>query len=567
MPRLADATAYLKTDNSELKKGIDEGESEVSGWGNRLGSVMQGVGMAVGLGVANVVMDAAAKVGQFMADSVGAASDLNETVSKTGVVFGESSAAVMAWAENASTALGQSKQGALDAASTFGNLFVSMGMAAGPSADMSMNLVQLASDLASFNNIDPAVALEKLRAGMLGQAEPMQALGVNMTAAAVTARALEMGLAATAKELTPAMLAQARYSIILEQTTTAQGDFARTSDGLANQQRIMDAQWKDLSATVGQALLPVQLALVQTLNDLTQRVLPPLSAFITQRIVPAMDAIAAIIRTSVGPMIEQAKTWFTGLGQTMNAQTNGPFAMLARWFTENMPRIQLIVERVTAALTQFWKEHGAQIMAIVGPLVTWLVSFWQNNMQTMLDIVTTILQLLTGDFEGAGETLRGILNRWASFFADIIGTIVNGIRRRFAEIDWGDIGRGIIAGIADGIRNGAGSIADAARDAAEDAFDAARNFLGIHSPSTVAADQIGKPFAQGIGAGISDELARMSSSVMGGINGMLGAMQPAAASGGAISITLNISGYSDGAGVGLAARDGLLTALRSAGLR
>lgn len=564
--KLADATAYISADTSKLDDDLSGAETKVSGMGSRMGNVLQGVGLAVGLGIANIAADAVGKVVSFMGDSVTAASDLNETMSKTSVVFGENSAAVLAWAENAATALGQSRQGALDAASTFGNLFVSMGMGAGDSAEMSMGLTQLASDLASFNNIDPTIALEKLRAGMLGQAEPMQALGVNMTAASVTARALEMGLAATTDALTPAMLAQARYSIILEQTKTAQGDFARTSDGLANQQRIMDAQWKDLSATVGQALLPVQLALVQALNDLTQRVLPPLAAFISQKIVPAMDAISSVIRTSVGPMIAQAQSWFTSLGATMNAQTSGPFAMLTRWFEENMPRIQLIVQRVTEALTKFWQQHGAQIMAIVGPLMTWLVGFWSNNMQTVLDIVTTILQLLTGDFEGAGNTIRGILNRWADFFANIMTTIVNGIRDRFREVDWGAIGRGIIEGIARGIRNGAGAIADAARDAAGDALDAAKGFLGIHSPSTVAADEIGKPFATGISVGISDELARMSSSLTGGLNGMLGAMQPAGAGAGAISITINISG-GDAAGVGAASRDGVLSALRAAGLR
>jgi phage-related protein len=395
----------------------------------------------------------------------------------------------------------------------------------------------------------------------------MQALGVNMTAASVTARALEMGLAATTDALTPAMLAQARYSIILDQTKTAQGDFTKTSEGLANQQRIMDAQWKDLSATVGQALLPVQLALVSVLNDLTQRVLPPLAAFITQKVVPAMDAIASIIRTSVGPMIEQAQAWFTALGATMQGQATGPMSYLSTWFAQNMPRIQLIVQNVTNALTQFWTDHGARIMAVVGPLLEWLVSFWQNNMQTTLDIVSAILQLLTGDFEGAGETLRGILTRWADFFTNIITTIVNGIRDRFREIDWGGIGHSIIEGIANGIRNGAGAIVDAARNAAEAAYNAARNLLGIHSPSSVAAEDIGKPFAQGIGVGISDELQRMSSSLSGGINGMLGAIAPQAAGAGGMNITINVSGYADGAGVGGAARDGVLSALRAAGLR
>ena len=558
MPRLADATAYLKSDNSELKKGLDEGEQDVSGWGGRLGNVMQGVGMAVGMGVANIVMDAAGRVTQFMADSVGAASDLNETVSKTGVVFGENSAAVLAWSETAATALGQSKQGALDAASTFGNLFVSMGMATGPSADMSMNLVKLAGDLASFNNIDPAVALEKLRAGMLGQAEPMQALGVNMTAASVTAKALEMGLAATADALTPAMLAQARYAIILDQTKTAQGDFTKTSEGLANQQRIADAQWKDLSATVGQALLPVQLALVSTLNDLTQRVLPPLAAFITDKVVPAMDGIATIIRESVGPMIDQAIAWLKSLGTTMQGQTSGPMNILAQWFQTNMPRIQTIVTNVLSAMQTFWDQHGARITAIVTTLFGWLSSFWDTQFKTILNILQAALQLLTGDFEGAGQTIKTILDDWRVWFERVFRELGQAI----LKIDWGGIGENIVEGIWNGMRSAWSGLQSWFGDRLQEW----RNMLPFSEPRDPSSPL----------RGLSRSGEAMVGMIQQGISSAAALTVPqlnimplaAGGAGGAnISVTLNISGYQDGTGVGLAARDGLLTALRSAGLR
>lgn len=560
MPRLADATAHLKTDNSELKKGLDSGEQEVSGWGGRLGSVMQGVGLAVGLGVANVVMDAAGKVGQFMADSVGAASDLNETVSKTGVVFAENSAAVLAWAENASSALGQSRQGALDAASTFGNLFVSMGMSSGPSAEMSMNLVQLASDLSSFNNISPEEALEKLKAGMLGSAEPMQSLGVNMTAAMVSAKGLEMGLAATTEELTPAMLAQARYALILEQTKTAQGDFARTSDGLANQQRIVDAQWKDLSATIGQGLLPVQLAFTTALNDLLKAVLPPLAAFMTSTVVPAMAAMGEVIRSTVGPAIEWIQGIFSGFGDTLDEQTNGPMAYLRRWFDTNMPRIQAIVETVLGAITAFWEQHGARITAFVTTFLDWMVRFWGTQFETILDVVQVILQLLTGDFEGAGRTIQNIVARWWEFFRDAFSAI----RRTITSIDWGAVGRAVVDGIWRGMQSAWGGM----QSWFDDRLQEMRNMLPFSEPKDPASplrnlSASGEAIVDQIRSGIERAGALMPPAL---------GMQPAAAgagvgAGGTINITLNISGYSDAQGVYGAGRDGILAGLRAAGLR
>jgi methyl-accepting chemotaxis protein/copper chaperone CopZ len=80
---------------------------------------------------------------------------------------------------------------------------------------------------------------------------------------------MKMGLISTTKEaLNPAVKAQAAYALILEQSTTAQGDFARTSDGLANQQRIMNAEWENAQAALGQTLLPAMTKAVSVLNDL-----------------------------------------------------------------------------------------------------------------------------------------------------------------------------------------------------------------------------------------------------------------------------------------------------------
>lgn len=564
--RLADAVAYLQTNDDGLKQGLDEGKGKVDGWGSAINGVLMGAGMAA----FNVIAGAAQAAVGYLGDSIGAASDMNETLSKTSVVFGENSTAVVDWANNAAVALGQSKQGALDAASTFGNLFVSMGMGKDTSADMSMGLVQLASDLGSFNNMDPTEVLDKLRSGLLGQTEPLQSLGVNMNAAMVQQKAMELGLAATTDALTPAMLAQARYALILDQTKTAQGDFARTSDGLANQQRIADAQWKDLQATIGQALLPVMLVLIQTMNQLVQAVLPPLAAFITEKVTPAMEAIATVIRATVGPALEAIMGWVRSLGDTMRTQTDGPFAYLQQWFEQNMPRIQAIVQTVLGAITAFWDEHGAAITRTVQQLIDWLVRIWDTQFRTILDIVQAILQLLSGDFEGAGKTLQGVVNRWWDLLKDAVTAVVTNVRNAWTSIDWGGIGKAILDGIAAGIRNGASAIINAAQDAAQAAFEAAKNFLGIHSPSKLAADEIGAPFAEGMAAGIRNSIAGLTGDINSGLSAMMNGLQPAAAgaatAAGAINISVVVNGAGNPVATGDAVRGGVLDALRSVGL-
>lgn len=197
------------------------------------------------------------------------ASDLEESTSKAATVFGDSFARVEQFADSAATSVGLAKDQALEAAGTFGNLFTATGLARGAAADMSVGIVQLAADLASFNNLEVSEATEKLRAGLVGEAEPLRTLGINITAAATKAKALELGLLDVNGEMDTAAKLQANYALILEQSTTAQGDFARTSGGLANQQRILASEVRNLAGELGTQLLPLALELVTAIrNDL-----------------------------------------------------------------------------------------------------------------------------------------------------------------------------------------------------------------------------------------------------------------------------------------------------------
>jgi phage-related protein len=216
---------------------------------------------------------AAEKVGEFLKESVTQASDLSESTSKVGVVFGDSAQEVLDFAANASSAFGQTRGQALEAAGTFGNLLRSIGLTADESANMSTKMVGLASDLASFNNTDPAEALEALRAGLTGETEPLKRYGINLNDATLKAEALRLGLDASGATLSSNVKAQAAYSLIMQQSTLAQGDFARTSAGLANQQRIMSSQWKDLQANIGGLFVP---ALANASGLITGGLLPAL---------------------------------------------------------------------------------------------------------------------------------------------------------------------------------------------------------------------------------------------------------------------------------------------------
>ncbi len=247
---------------------------------------MKSFGKGVSTLAGNIAkMGAVAAVGMAgaLVASVKEASNLSETVSKVGVVFKSSAASVLAFGDTAAAALGMSKNEALAAAGTYGNLFVSMGLADDASAQMSTSLVQLAGDLASFNNMGTDEVLEKLRAGLTGESEPLKTLGVNINEVIIKEKALALGLTKTTTGTLPAAIkAQAAYALIFEQTATAQGDFARTSGGLANQQRILKANLANTAATIGTALLPGVTKLAVKLNDLIIKNQPAIERFAEQ---------------------------------------------------------------------------------------------------------------------------------------------------------------------------------------------------------------------------------------------------------------------------------------------
>lgn len=193
----------------------------------------------------------------FFQSAISSASDLEESATKVGTVFSTSADVVTAWAENSAKAFGLSNAAALEAAGTYGNLFQAFGLGEQKAASMSMTLVELAADLASFNNTSVEDAIVALRSGLSGETEPLKRYGVALTDARMKEVALAEGIYDGAGALNASQKAQAAYSLIMKDTSKAQGDFTRTSDGLANQQRIMSAEWENAKANLGEGLMPI----------------------------------------------------------------------------------------------------------------------------------------------------------------------------------------------------------------------------------------------------------------------------------------------------------------------
>ena len=252
----------LLADVSNFSTGINTADTEAKG----LSGNMEKYGKRMAKAFAFAAAAAGAMAIKIGLESVKAASDLNEEISKSEVIFGDVSDEINAFAKSADRALGLTQKEALSAASTFATFGKASGLAGKDLSSFSKGATTLAADLASFYNTNADEAITAIGAALRGESEPIRKYGVLLDDATLKAKAMEMGLYDGKGALDAQAKSLATYQVILDQTKDAQGDFSRTSDGLAGQQKILIAQLENLKTTMGTSLLPVAKEVITQLN-------------------------------------------------------------------------------------------------------------------------------------------------------------------------------------------------------------------------------------------------------------------------------------------------------------
>lgn len=295
--------------------------------------------------------------------------------------------------------------------------------------------------------------------------------------------------------------------------------------------------------------------LISTLKDNAQQLLgeivKPISDGLTESLLPA--AISAIEQLTQGfkengvaGMIQAAGNIVNGLFTGM--MENAPFLIstgmellnqfllgIATGIPELLTKGFEIVTQLVLGILQNMPQLITQGAEVITNFVSGILSSLPSVLQSGADMILNLLhglvqnapQIITqagvmiADFASAigerlpdilqkgieiiGELLAGIIEEVPNLLASIPGIIAD-IGSAFLDKDWGEIGLNIIRGIATGVKNAAGELVDAAVNAAENALNWVKDKLGIHSPSRVFRDQVGKNMALGIGVGFEDNI-------------------------------------------------------------
>ena len=219
------------------------------------------------------------KLADFGKECIDLGSDLAEVQNVVDVVFPHMNKQIDGFAKNAAAQFGLSETMTKKFTGTFGAMSKAFGFGEKQAYDMSTTLTGLAGDVASFYNISQDEAYTKLKSVFTGETESLKDLGVVMTQTALDSYAMANGFGKTTAKMSEMEKVALRYQFVQDQLTSAVGDFSRTSDGWANQVRILKLQFDSLKATIGQGLINVLSPVIKVINTIIGKLMTLANAF------------------------------------------------------------------------------------------------------------------------------------------------------------------------------------------------------------------------------------------------------------------------------------------------
>lgn len=422
------------------------------------------VAAVAALGIGRLIGETIGNGIRFGLDGIDLASDLNESFNATKVTFGaEVSAQITALGSDAATRLGLTSRAFNEIATQF-SAFASTVRSENPASFID-ELTTRGADFASVYNLEVNDALSLFQSGLAGETEPLRKFGLDLSAASVEAFAYANGIGVVGRELTEAEKVQARYGLLMAQTAATQGDFANTSDDLANQQRILAASYEEAQTKLGTALLPTMLlftqlandTLIPLLNDVVEKVGPQLATALTDAapaFVELVEAVAPLIPDLVTlsvellpPLLQLLTLWaeytggivgyvsalidllqgdstfseyqnevagLTGAFGDVIRVTNAVGQWLAQFVADTAANLGRFVETARAGVAGFvgfFASLPGNVLASVGDLGNLLYSSGRSLIQGFINGINAMLQPIRNAVNGVMSTVSGFFPR------------------------------------------------------------------------------------------------------------------------------------------------------------
>ena len=392
-----DAVNSLK----KVDSGVKESGNVLDGFTSKLGGIAKGIAAAFSV---KAIVD-------FGKKCLNAASDVEEMENKFNVVFDGMTEEVDSWADTFSDAIGRNKNEIKTYLADNQNMFVGMGMTREAGAEMSEQLVSLALDLASFNNLNEADAVEKMSKAIMGETESAKGLGAVLNDN-TRAMAMEvLGYEGKFQSLTEAEKMQVNYQAILMQSTDAVGDAERSANSYANQIRRTKAKMEEFTQTLGSYFLPVATNVITAFGNMVD------------------GAIGFVEKVADG--MGKAREEFEATGEYTNALD----VLIQEVFGVSMPdtffyMVESIIgffQTLWGTVVEIWNTVGVPIFEVI----TQVWNTLKDNSDIFFNAISTAFDIMTQAIKIVWET---ILKPVFDFVMEIVGVLGDYFEEHFGEM-------------------------------------------------------------------------------------------------------------------------------------
>lgn len=455
--KLFELFGEIKIDDDKANKAlgnIDTKAEKVGGSFKKMAGIVAGavsVGAIVGMSKKVITLGA----------------DAEEMYNKYNVVFDGMTDDVSSWAEQFAKSRGRSSTETKGLLADLADLQQGFGFTGEESFDLSTKIVELGTDLASFNNINDATAIEAVSKAMMGEAEMAKQLGLALNVDEVKRYAESQGL--VYEEMSKAEKMQVTYDLAVQQSQNAIGDAERSAGSFTNQMKALTANIKDTASNIGMALMPAAATAVTFINE---KVVPGFMEFAGR-----VKDVFLEIKDRLQPYIELltnfiAENWpkMQALAEQVFSKITEKVSELYKWFNENLypifielfewavgfwPTLQMVGETVFKAIIEvvstLWDWFSTYLLPIFVNVFEWVVEnlpTFQKIFEEVFTIIKGVVEPLWDIFENYLLPILGALFDWANEKAmkiadlvseafTIISEVVGGVADVFESLtDW-----------------------------------------------------------------------------------------------------------------------------------
>lgn len=518
----ADGKVVIETDLD--KKGFESGLNK-----------MQSLAKTGFKAIATSVGVASTAIAGLIGKAVTMAGDLEQQMGGTEAVFGEFASTVQDKAVKAFDQMGISANDFMATANKMGALMQGSGLDIETSMELSTQAMQRAADVASIMGIDVQMAMDSVAGAAKGNFTMMDNLGVAMNATTIEAYALSKGIKQSYNEMDNATKVGLAMEMFLEKTAYAAGNYAKENKTFAGSFNTLKAATSnflsgaggiedvadaliDFSGILMDSVVDMAPTIVKGLVGLTEALMPQLPPLIASLLPVILEGAIGIINGLTAIFPELIRIVSENLPTIINAGITILLALVTG-IAESMPElipviveaVILIVETLIDNIDLLIDASLLLILALADGLIEALPILIDKAPVIIQKLVDAIIKNFPKIIKAGGELIgklvmgiSGAVWKLLEVAPQLISTLVNGVKNMYNEIK--NTGKYLVEGLYNGMLSKANWLYNQVKSFAKNIISNIKSALGIHSPSTVMRDEVGKYLAQGLGVGFDKEL-------------------------------------------------------------